>query len=144
MIIMEDKRSYIRSGKRILIAKLGLDGHDRGAKIILNILKEAGYQVLYSGLHKTAEQIADIAIQEDVDAIGISILSGSHNELILELFENLRLRNFDKMIIFAGGVIPKQDIDSLKKLGVNEIFLSGTNTQQFLAWLDQNLASIAK
>ena len=144
MIIMEDKRSYIRSGKRILIAKLGLDGHDRGAKIILNILKEAGYQVLYSGLHKTAEQIADIAIQEDVDAIGISILSGSHNELILELFENLRLRNFDKMIIFAGGVIPEQDINSLKKLGVNEIFLSGTNTQQFLAWLDQNLASIAK
>ena len=141
---MEDKRSYIRSGKRILIAKLGLDGHDRGAKIILNILKEAGYQVLYSGLHKTAEQIADIAIQEDVDAIGISILSGSHNELILELFENLRLRNFDKMIIFAGGVIPEQDINSLKKLGVNEIFLSGTNTQQFLAWLDQNLASIAK
>lgn len=131
-----------RLNKRILIAKIGLDGHDRGAKIILSFLKEAGYQVLYSGLHKTAEQIVEIAIQEDVDAIGISILSGSHNDLILELFEELKLKSFGETLIFAGGTIPHCDISALKDLGVDEIFPSGADTSLFLAWLDQKLSII--
>jgi methylmalonyl-CoA mutase C-terminal domain/subunit len=139
---MTNTEKHLRQYKRILIAKIGLDGHDRGAKIILSILKESGYQVLYSGLHKTAEQIAEIAIQEDIDAIGISILSGSHNDLIFELFEELKLKKLGGVLIFAGGTIPNHDIDALKNLGVEEVFPSGADPSLFLAWLDQKLSAI--
>jgi methylmalonyl-CoA mutase C-terminal domain/subunit len=134
-----DENNRLRSKKRILIAKIGLDGHDRGAKIIVNFLKESGYQVIYSGLHKTPDQIVDIAIQEDVDAIGISILSGSHTELVSEFFTELNSKSLSKIIVFIGGTIPNYDFDILKRLGVNELFPTGTEISSVLFWLDKTL-----
>lgn len=134
-----DKNNRLRSKKRVLIAKLGLDGHDRGAKIIVNFLKESGYQVIYSGLHKTAEQIVNIAIQEDVDAIGISILSGSHTELVSQFFTELNSKSLSKIIVFIGGTIPSYDFNILKGLGVDELFPTGTEIASVLFWLDKSL-----
>ena len=129
----------LRSKKRILIAKIGLDGHDRGAKIILNFLKESGFQVIYSGLHKTSEQIVNIAIQEDVDAVGISILSGSHAGLIAQFFTDLNYKSLSKILVFVGGTIPKHDFKILEDLGVDEIFPTGTDISLVLHWLDKSL-----
>ena len=137
-----NENNLFRSKKRILIAKVGLDGHDRGAKIIINFLKESGYQVIYSGLHKTPEQIADIAIQEDVDAVGISILSGSHTELVSQFFIELNSKSLSKILVFVGGTIPNHDFNILKGSGVDEIFPTGADTILFLAWLDQKLSII--
>lgn len=113
---------------RVLIAKPGLDGHDRGAKIIARALRDAGMEVIYTGLRQTPEQIAAAAIQEDVDAVGLSILSGAHNVLFPEILRLLKEQEGEDIIVFAGGIIPEQDIASLKTMGIREIFPPGTPT----------------
>lgn len=114
---------------RVLIAKPGLDGHDRGAKIIARALRDAGMEVIYTGLRQTPEQIVAAAVQEDVDAIGLSILSGAHNVLFPEVMRLLKAENAEEIIVFAGGIIPEQDIPKLKAMGIREIFLPGTPTR---------------
>jgi len=114
---------------RVLIAKPGLDGHDRGAKIIARALRDAGMEVIYTGLRQTPEMIASAAEQEDVDVIGLSILSGAHNTLGPQLMELLRAKHMDDVIVLVGGIIPEADIASLKKAGIAEVFLPGTSTQ---------------
>ena len=113
---------------RILIAKPGLDGHDRGAKIIARALRDAGMEVIYTGLRQTPEQIVSAAVQEDVDAIGLSILSGAHNVLFPEIMRLLKEEDAQEIIVFAGGIIPEQDVPKLKAMGIREIFLPGTPT----------------
>lgn len=113
---------------RVLIAKPGLDGHDRGAKIIARALRDAGMEVIYTGLRQTPEQIVAAAIQEDVDAIGLSILSGAHNVLFPEIMRLLKEEGGDDILVFAGGIIPEQDVAKLKAMGIREIFLPGTPT----------------
>jgi methylmalonyl-CoA mutase C-terminal domain/subunit len=113
---------------RVLIAKPGLDGHDRGAKVIARALRDAGMEVIYTGLRQTPEQIVAAAVQEDVDAIGLSILSGAHNVLFPEIMRLLRDEGAQDVIVFAGGIIPEQDIPRLKEMGIREIFLPGTPT----------------
>jgi methylmalonyl-CoA mutase C-terminal domain/subunit len=113
---------------RVLIAKPGLDGHDRGAKVIARALRDAGMEVIYTGLRQTPEQIVAAAIQEDVDAIGLSILSGAHNVLFPEVMRMLKEEGAEDVVVFAGGIIPEQDIPRLKELGIREIFLPGTPT----------------
>jgi methylmalonyl-CoA mutase, C-terminal domain len=113
---------------RVLIAKPGLDGHDRGAKVIARALRDAGMEVIYTGLRQTPEQIVAAAVQEDVDAIGLSILSGAHNVLFPEVMRLLKEEGAEEIIVFAGGIIPEQDIPKLKGMGIREIFLPGTPT----------------
>ena len=113
---------------RVLIAKPGLDGHDRGAKVIARALRDAGMEVIYTGLRQTPEQIVAAAVQEDVDAIGLSILSGAHNVLFPEVMRLLKEEGAEDIIVFAGGIIPEQDIPKLKGMGIREIFLPGTPT----------------
>src|SRR5437870_235688 len=113
---------------RVLIAKPGLDGHDRGAKVIARALRDAGMEVIYTGLGQTPEQIVAAAVQEDVDAIGLSILSGAHNVLFPEIMRLLKDEGAEGIIVFAGGIIPEQDIAPLKALGIREILLPGTTT----------------
>ena len=113
---------------RVLIAKPGLDGHDRGAKIIARALRDAGMEVIYTGLRQTPEQIVAAAVQEDVDAIGLSILSGAHNVLFPEIMRLLKEEGAEDIVVVAGGIIPEQDIARLKEMGIREIFLPGTPT----------------
>ena len=113
---------------RVLIAKPGLDGHDRGAKIIARALRDAGMEVIYTGLRQTPEQIVSAAVQEDVDAIGLSILSGAHNVLFPEIMRLLKEEGAHDIVVVAGGIIPEQDIPKLKAMGIREIFLPGTTT----------------
>jgi methylmalonyl-CoA mutase C-terminal domain/subunit len=113
---------------RVLIAKPGLDGHDRGAKVIARALRDAGMEVIYTGLRQTPEQIVAAAIQEDVDAIGLSILSGAHNVLFPEIMRLLKEEAAEDIVVFAGGIIPEQDVPRLKSMGIREIFLPGTPT----------------
>ena len=113
---------------RVLIAKPGLDGHDRGAKVIARALRDSGMEVIYTGLRQTPEQIVAAAVQEDVDAIGLSILSGAHNVLFPEIMRLLKEENAEAIVVFAGGIIPEQDVPRLKALGIREIFLPGTPT----------------
>jgi methylmalonyl-CoA mutase C-terminal domain/subunit len=113
---------------RVLIAKPGLDGHDRGAKVIARALRDSGMEVIYTGLRQTPDQIVAAAVQEDVDAIGLSILSGAHNVLFPEIMRLLKEENAEAIIVFAGGIIPEQDVPKLKALGIREIFLPGTPT----------------
>jgi methylmalonyl-CoA mutase C-terminal domain/subunit len=113
---------------RVLIAKPGLDGHDRGAKIIARALRDAGMEVIYTGLRQTPEQIVSAAVQEDVDAIGLSILSGAHNVLFPEVMRLLKEEGAQDIIVFAGGIIPEKDIPKLKEMGIRDIFLPGTPT----------------
>jgi methylmalonyl-CoA mutase C-terminal domain/subunit len=128
---------------RILIAKPGLDGHDRGAKVIARALRDAGFEVIYSGLRQTPEQIAAAAVQEDVDAVGISILSGAHNSLLPEVTRLLREQGADDVLVFAGGIIPDRDIAGLREAGIDAVFLPGTNTQQVVKYLEERLAGAA-
>jgi methylmalonyl-CoA mutase C-terminal domain/subunit len=118
---------------RVLIAKPGLDGHDRGAKIIARALRDAGMEVIYTGLRQTPEQIVAAAIQEDVDAIGLSILSGAHNVLFPEIMRLLKEEEAQDIVVFAGGIIPEQDVPRLKSMGIREIFLPGTPTSAAVA-----------
>jgi methylmalonyl-CoA mutase C-terminal domain/subunit len=124
---------------RILIAKAGLDGHDRGAKVIARALRDAGMEVIYTGLHQTTESIVRAAIQEDVDCIGLSILSGAHMTLFPDLLNKLKKEGADDIAVFGGGIIPKEDIEALKKLGVKEIFIPGTHTQDVISWIKSNV-----
>ncbi len=124
---------------RILIAKPGLDGHDRGAKIIARALKEAGFEVIYTGLHQTPEQIVNAAIQEDVDAIGLSILSGAHNTLMPAVIKLLKERGADDIVVFGGGIIPDDDIPYLKSQGVAAIFTPGTPVGETIEWAKKHV-----
>ncbi len=117
---------------RVLIAKPGLDGHDRGAKVIARALRDAGMEVIYSGLRQSPEQIAAAAIQEDVDVVGLSILSGAHNVLFPEILKLLKEKGGEDIVVLAGGIIPDKDIANLKALGIREIFLPGTSTQSLV------------
>ena len=125
---------------RILIAKAGLDGHDRGAKVIARTLRDAGMEVIYTGLHQTTEMIVRAAVQEDVDCIGLSILSGAHMTLFPELIDLLKKEQADDIVVFGGGIVPKDDIEQLKALGVKQIFIPGTHTQDVVAWIKANVA----
>jgi methylmalonyl-CoA mutase C-terminal domain/subunit len=125
---------------RVLIAKPGLDGHDRGAKVIARALRDAGMEVIYSGLRQTPEQIAAAAIQEDVDVVGLSILSGAHNVLFPEILKLLKERGGEDILVLAGGIIPGKDIAPLKALGVREIFLPGTPTQTLVDFIRREVA----
>lgn len=120
---------------RILIAKPGLDGHDRGAKIIARALRDAGFEVIYTGLHQTPEMIVNAALQEDVDAIGLSILSGAHNHLFPRVVELLREKGAADKIVFGGGIIPAEDIPALKKAGIVEIFTPGTPLREIVEFV---------
>jgi methylmalonyl-CoA mutase C-terminal domain/subunit len=125
---------------RILVGKPGLDGHDRGAKIIARAFRDAGFEVIYTGLHQTPEQIVSAAIQEDVDAVGLSILSGAHNALLPRVCQLLKEKEADDIIVFGGGVIPDDDIPGLKQSGVSEVFTPGTSTEAIVQWVRENVA----
>lgn len=125
---------------RVLIAKPGLDGHDRGAKVVARALRDAGMEVIYTGLRQTPEQIVAAAIQEDVDAIGLSILSGAHNVLFPEIMRLLREEGAEEIAVFAGGIIPEQDVPRLKEIGIREIFLPGTPTATAVEAIRQAVA----
>jgi methylmalonyl-CoA mutase, C-terminal domain len=121
--------------RRIVIAKPGLDGHDRGAKVVARALRDAGYEVIYTGLHQTPEQIAETAIQEDADAVGLSIHSGAHMTLFPRVVELLRDRGAEDVVVFGGGIIPKEDIGPLRDAGIEEIFTPGAPTSAIIDWL---------
>jgi methylmalonyl-CoA mutase cobalamin-binding domain/chain len=128
---------------RIVIAKPGLDGHDRGAKIVARALRDAGYEVIYTGLHQTPEQIAETAIQEDADAVGLSCHSGAHMTLFPRVVHLLRDQGADDVVVFGGGIIPKDDIPKLKEKGIEEIFTPGAPTTAIVDWLRARLAKKA-
>ena len=125
---------------RVLIAKPGLDGHDRGAKVIARALRDAGMEVIYTGLRQTPEMIASAAAQEDVDVIGLSILSGAHNTLCPQLMKLLHEKGMDDVTVLVGGIIPDADIPHLKQAGIAEIFLPGTSTQDIIDFIHKRLA----
>src|SRR5688500_11086295 len=126
---------------RVLVAKPGLDGHDRGAKIIARALRDAGMEVIYTGLRQTPEMIAAAALQEDVDAVGISILSGAHNTLCPRIINLLRENGMDDTLILVGGIVPQEDVPKLKELGVSEVFLPGTSTEDIVRFINENVRS---
>jgi methylmalonyl-CoA mutase C-terminal domain/subunit len=128
---------------RILVAKPGLDGHDRGAKIIARALRDAGMEVIYTGLHQTPEMIVSAAIQEDVDAIGLSIMSGAHMTLFPAVIDLLKKEDAADISVFGGGIIPDDDIPQLKLKGVSEIFTPGSNTQDIVKWIHSHIAARA-
>ena len=127
-----------RSRVKILIAKPGLDGHDRGAKVVARALRDAGYEVVYTGIRQTPEMIAETALQEDVDFVGLSILSGAHLELFPRIVEELRKRNMSNIVLFAGGILPDQDIPRLKAMGFKAIFGPGASTINIVDWVTEN------
>jgi methylmalonyl-CoA mutase, C-terminal domain len=124
---------------RLLVAKPGLDGHDRGAKIVARAFRDAGFEVIYTGLRQTPEQIVNTAIQEDVDAVTLSILSGAHNTLFPRVVELLREKGAGDIPVFGGGIIPEDDIPGLKKAGVKEIFTPGASTDDINRWVRENI-----
>jgi methylmalonyl-CoA mutase C-terminal domain/subunit len=124
---------------RLLVGKVGLDGHDRGAKIIARALRDAGIEVIYTGLHQTPEQVVSTAIQEDVDGIAVSILSGAHNYLFPRLIELLEAGGAGDVKVFGGGIVPEEDIPELKEAGVLEIFTPGTSTEHVVSWVKTNV-----
>ncbi|WP_322759534.1 cobalamin B12-binding domain-containing protein [Frankia sp. Cr2] len=127
---------------RVVVAKPGLDGHDRGAKVIARALRDAGMEVIYTGLHQTPEQIVETAIQEDADCIGLSVLSGAHMTLFARLMELLRERGVTDIVVTGGGIIPAADIPELKALGVAEIFTPGATTGQIVDWIRSRVAAV--
>ncbi len=128
---------------RVLIAKPGLDGHDRGAKVVARALRDAGVEVINTGLHQTPEQIVETAIQEDADAVGLSVLSGAHMTLFAKVLELLRERGSDDILVFGGGIIPEADMPELEKLGVAKIFTPGATTTDIIDWVRTNLGEPA-
>jgi methylmalonyl-CoA mutase C-terminal domain/subunit len=120
---------------RILVAKPGLDGHDRGAKVVARALRDAGFEVVYTGLHQTPEMIAVAAVQEDVDAVGLSIMSGAHNTLFPAVMDALAAHGADDIVVFGGGIVPEQDARDLLARGVGAIFTPGTQLQDIVAWI---------
>jgi isobutyryl-CoA mutase small subunit len=127
--------------RRILIAKPGLDGHDRGAKVIARALRDAGCEVIYSGLHQTPAQIAETAVQEDVDAVGLSSLSGAHRTLFPQVLDELASRSASDIVVFGGGVIPEADFPALVEAGIATVFTPGTSLEAITAWVESNVAS---
>jgi methylmalonyl-CoA mutase C-terminal domain/subunit len=125
---------------RILVAKPGLDGHDRGAKIVARALRDAGFEVIYTGLHQTPEMIANAAVQEDVDAVGLSIMSGAHNTLFPAVLEALRKSGAGDVVVFGGGIIPDDDIAGLKAAGVRGVFTPGTSLAEIIEWVKTNVS----
>ena len=126
---------------RVVVAKPGLDGHDRGAKVVARALRDAGMEVVYTGLHQTPEQVAETAIQEDADAIGLSILSGAHMTLFRRVLELLAERDAADIVVFGGGIIPADDIGELETLGVAKIFTPGATTASIIEWVRANVAT---
>ena len=126
---------------RVLVAKPGLDGHDRGAKVIARALRDAGMEVVYTGLHQTPEMIADAAVQEDVDLVGLSILSGAHNTLFPAVLAALKVRQADDILVFGGGVIPEDDVEALKAQGVAELFTPGSSLESVVTWIREQIAA---
>jgi methylmalonyl-CoA mutase C-terminal domain/subunit len=122
---------------RVLVAKPGLDGHDRGAKVICRALRDAGMEVIYSGLRRTPEEIVHAAIQEDVDVIGLSILSGAHTVLFPKIIRLLKDNEAGDIVVIAGGIIPEKDIPKMKKIGIAEIYLPGSSTQDIVRWIEE-------
>jgi len=129
------------SGVRLLVGKVGLDGHDRGAKIIARALRDAGFEVIYTGLHQTPEMVVSTALQEDVDGIGLSILSGAHLTLFPRILSLLRERGGDDIVVFGGGIIPDEDALQLKEAGVRAVFTPGTATGEVIDWVRANVPS---
>jgi len=124
---------------RVLVAKPGLDGHDRGAKIVARALRNAGMEVIYTGLHQTAEMIIETAIQEDVDVIGLSLLSGAHMTLFRDVTKLLKEKNMQDVLVLGGGIIPKEDVSVLKKAGVDGVFGPGTHTEDIVVFIKKNV-----
>jgi methylmalonyl-CoA mutase C-terminal domain/subunit len=124
---------------RILVAKPGLDGHDRGAKIIARALRDAGFEVIYTGLHQTPEMIVEAALQEDVDAIGLSILSGAHLTLFPAILDRMKTQGLENVVVFGGGIIPEDDIPKLADIGVRGIFRPGATTEEIVEWVRSNV-----
>ncbi|MGH7434858.1 MAG: cobalamin B12-binding domain-containing protein [Polyangiaceae bacterium] len=134
--------SALASSKvRILVAKPGLDGHDRGAKVIARALRDAGFEVVYTGLHQTPEMIAGAAVQEDVDGVGLSIMSGAHNTLFPAVIDELRKRGAGDMVVFGGGIIPEGDLAALKSSGVAGVFTPGATLESIIEWVRENVKS---
>jgi methylmalonyl-CoA mutase C-terminal domain/subunit len=125
---------------RIVVAKPGLDGHDRGAKVVARALRDAGMEVVYTGLHQTPEQIVEAALQEDADAVGLSVLSGAHMTLFAKVVELLRERDAADIVVFGGGIIPEADIPELEKLGVAKVFTPGARTTDIVGWVRENVS----
>ncbi len=126
---------------RILVAKPGLDGHDRGAKVVARALRDAGFEVVYTGLHQTPEMIASAAVQEDVDAVGLSIMSGAHNTLFPAVIEALRAKGANDVVVFGGGIIPDDDMDRLRAAGVKGVFTPGTRLDEIIGWVTENVTA---
>jgi methylmalonyl-CoA mutase C-terminal domain/subunit len=124
---------------RILVAKPGLDGHDRGAKVVARALSDAGYEVVYTGLHQTPEMIASAALQESVDAVGLSIMSGAHMTLFPAVIDALKARGAGDVLVFGGGIIPDEDVELLHQAGVAAIFKPGASTQEIIDWVEKNI-----
>src|SRR5687768_15662108 len=125
---------------RILVAKPGLDGHDRGAKVVARALRDAGFEVIYTGLHQTPEMIAAAAVQEDVDAVGLSIMSGAHNTLFPAVIDALKAQGASEVVVFGGGIIPEDDIATLQAAGVKGVFTPGTSLAQIVDWVKTNVS----
>jgi len=125
---------------RVIVAKSGLDGHDRGAKVVASALRDAGMEVIYTGLRQTAEMIVEAAIQEDVHAIGISVLSGAHNTIFGKVLKLMKEKGMNDVLLFGGGIIPDEDIEKLKEMGVGEIFTPGASTQEIVKFLNNWVA----
>lgn len=134
----EEKWAAGRPPIRVLIAKPGLDGHDRGAKVLVRALRDAGFEVVYTGLFQTPEMIAAAALQEDVQVVGLSILSGAHMTLFPRIMEELRSRGLDDVLVVAGGTIPKADVPEIKRMGVGEVFGPGTSLRDIVAYIEAN------
>jgi methylmalonyl-CoA mutase C-terminal domain/subunit len=128
---------------RVVIAKPGLDGHDRGAKIVARALRDAGMEVVYTGLHQTPEQIVETVVQEDADAVGLSVLSGAHMTLFARLSELMAERGIDDVVVFGGGIIPDEDLPELERLGVAHIFTPGATTTDIVDWVRANVGTAA-
>src|SRR5664279_1973720 len=124
---------------RVLVAKPGLDGHDRGAKVVARALRDAGFEVVYTGLHQTPEMIANAAVQEDVDAVGLSIMSGAHNTLFPAVIAALKDKGADDVVVFGGGIIPESDLARLKEAGVEGVFTPGTPLESIIQWVRDNI-----
>ena len=128
---------------RVVIAKPGLDGHDRGAKVVARALRDAGMEVVYTGLHQTPEQIVETVVQEDADAVGLSVLSGAHMTLFARLAELLREREVDDVVVFGGGIIPDADLPELARLGVARVFTPGATTEEIVGWVREHVGATA-
>jgi methylmalonyl-CoA mutase, C-terminal domain len=128
---------------RVVIAKPGLDGHDRGAKVVARALRDAGMEVVYTGLHQTPEQIVATVVQEDADAVGLSVLSGAHMTLFARLTELMRERGIDDVVVFGGGIIPDEDLPELERIGVARIFTPGATTTEIVDWVREHVGTPA-